>query len=247
MDPKDANKTAATAAPKPDIYLTFDDGPYPSTEAILDILKAQEVPATFFLCSASNGLGKDSQYKAARKVIDNHHILGNHGDDHYPASRRDYLAEKNKGDPQKDFRENREDFEALFKSHQDTFPGFRAARLPGDGRFIDSIVDAVVAQEKVPHFGWHMEFAPNKTFGHVNYADWQGIAGVSSSHPKIPHTQCILLMHDSHWRGEKLKGFEALIRKLKEQANILPLPITPPSSASKVFLSQYTPAPIATS
>ncbi|WNG18332.1 polysaccharide deacetylase family protein [Cystobacter fuscus] len=234
-----------TTTPKPEIYLTFDDGPYPSTESILEILKENGVPATFFFCSASNGLGKDAQYRAVKKAIEGNHLLGNHGDDHYPASRRDYLAEKNRGDPQKDFRENREDFETLFKNHQDVFPGFRAARLPGDGRFIDDIVRAIVAQEKVPHFGWHMEFAPNKTFAHVNYRDWQGIPGVSSSHARIPHSQCILLLHDSHWRGAKLEGLKALIKKLKELAVIRPLPLTPPSNASRVFLSQYT-GPIAT-
>jgi peptidoglycan/xylan/chitin deacetylase (PgdA/CDA1 family) len=232
-------------ATRPELYLTFDDGPYASTEALLDILQEQGVPATFFLCSASNGLGKESQYKAVKKALAGGHQLGNHGDDHYPASRREYADPKNRGDPQKDFRENREDFEALFKSHQDVFPGFRAARLPGDGRFLDDIVHGIVAQERVPHYGWHMEFAPNKTFAHVNYRDWQGLPGVSSSHPRIPHSQCIVLLHDSHWRGDKLVAFKALIQKLKEQATLRPLPLVPPSTASKVFLSQYT-GPIAT-
>ena len=232
-------------APKPEIYLTFDDGPYPSTEGLVDILREEAVPATFFLCSASNGLSKPLQYQAVKKIIAGGHLLGNHGDDHYPATRRDYLAEKNKGDPQKDFRENREDFEAMFKSHQDTFPGFRAARLPGDGRFLGDIVRGIVAQEKVPHFGWHMEFAPNGTFGHLTVRDWQGVSGVASSSAKIPHSQCIILVHDSHWKGTRLAAFKALIQKLKQQGTFAPLPIVPPANASKAFLSQYTPVPAA--
>ena len=36
------------------VYLTFDDGPSPTTETVLDILKEEQVPATFFVIAAPN-------------------------------------------------------------------------------------------------------------------------------------------------------------------------------------------------
>jgi peptidoglycan/xylan/chitin deacetylase (PgdA/CDA1 family) len=43
-------RVAPTAGAPPTIYLTFDDGPNPDwTPALLDVLEAERVPATFFL------------------------------------------------------------------------------------------------------------------------------------------------------------------------------------------------------
>ncbi len=36
------------------VYLTFDDGPSPTTETVLDVLKEENVPATFFVIAAEN-------------------------------------------------------------------------------------------------------------------------------------------------------------------------------------------------
>lgn len=61
------------------VALTFDDGPNPrATAAILDTLRAERVPATFFL------LGKHVERwpKLARRVADEGHIVGNHGYHH---------------------------------------------------------------------------------------------------------------------------------------------------------------------
>lgn len=63
---------------KKEIYLTFDDGPNPdSTEIILDILKKQEVQATFFCLGE-----KVEKHQAIFKLIQNNHAVGNHGYSH---------------------------------------------------------------------------------------------------------------------------------------------------------------------
>ena len=57
------------------LALTFDDGPDPRwTPAILDILKREQVPATFFI------LGKNGQAypDLVRRIVDEGHELGNH-------------------------------------------------------------------------------------------------------------------------------------------------------------------------
>jgi cellulose synthase/poly-beta-1,6-N-acetylglucosamine synthase-like glycosyltransferase/peptidoglycan/xylan/chitin deacetylase (PgdA/CDA1 family) len=61
------------------LALTFDDGPDPRwTPAILDILKQENVPATFFI------IGKNGQAypELVRRVVDEGHEIGNHSFTH---------------------------------------------------------------------------------------------------------------------------------------------------------------------
>ena len=53
-------------------YLTFDDGPYDQTVKILDILKKNNVRATFFT------LGKRDYLNTYKKIIENDNVLANH-------------------------------------------------------------------------------------------------------------------------------------------------------------------------
>ena len=54
------------------VYLTFDDGPSPHTDQILEILKKNNIKATFFVI----GIGKN--YNDYKKIIDHGHVLGLH-------------------------------------------------------------------------------------------------------------------------------------------------------------------------
>lgn len=56
------------------VALTFDDGPHENTLKILDILKAEGVPATFFV------IGKEIAGKELilQRIKDEGHLLGNH-------------------------------------------------------------------------------------------------------------------------------------------------------------------------
>jgi peptidoglycan-N-acetylglucosamine deacetylase len=59
-----------------EVALTFDDGPNPvATPRILDVLRAEQVPATFFLL----GRHVERWPELARRVADEGHGLGNHG------------------------------------------------------------------------------------------------------------------------------------------------------------------------
>lgn len=60
------------------IALTFDDGPSPSTPALLDILAEHDVQATFFQC----GMHVRRLPDIARDVVDAGHEVGNHTDTH---------------------------------------------------------------------------------------------------------------------------------------------------------------------
>lgn len=62
-----------------DIFLTFDDGPNePYTSQILDVLKAHEAKATFFVC----GMGVERFPQVVRRILDEGHSIGNHAYSH---------------------------------------------------------------------------------------------------------------------------------------------------------------------
>jgi peptidoglycan/xylan/chitin deacetylase (PgdA/CDA1 family) len=58
--------------------ITFDDGPSPSTAAVLDILAAEGVPATFFVL----GVNVERHPDLVRRASDEGHAVGLHGMDH---------------------------------------------------------------------------------------------------------------------------------------------------------------------
>jgi peptidoglycan/xylan/chitin deacetylase (PgdA/CDA1 family) len=77
------------------IYLTFDDGPVPEvTPAILDILRAHHIKATFFC------VGKNVEKHPAvfQQIISEGHVVGNHTDEHsdgWKLTRTTYLRQVN--------------------------------------------------------------------------------------------------------------------------------------------------------
>ena len=74
--------------------LTFDDGPWPEyTREILQILKANDVKATFFMV----GQEVSRRPEIAREVRDAGHAIGNHSWDH-PSRPRDPIAQVEKTD-----------------------------------------------------------------------------------------------------------------------------------------------------
>lgn len=59
---------------EPVMALTFDDGPHPNTEKVLDLLKQYQMKATFFC------IGKEIQKypEIARRIIAEGHVISNH-------------------------------------------------------------------------------------------------------------------------------------------------------------------------
>ncbi|GEM_PF-1193068 len=57
------------------VYLTFDDGPSENTEKVLDILKEQQVPASFFVVGAENNL---TYFPLLQRTAEEGHCIGLH-------------------------------------------------------------------------------------------------------------------------------------------------------------------------
>lgn len=67
------------------VALTFDDGPDPiDTPAVLDILKEEDVPATFFVLGEAAHLYPD----LIKRIVQEGHEIGNHGYSHDYQQRR---------------------------------------------------------------------------------------------------------------------------------------------------------------
>jgi len=61
------------------VALTFDDGPYgEATNQILDILKKEQVHATFFLL----GLNVEKYPEITKRIVNEGHVIGNHSYSH---------------------------------------------------------------------------------------------------------------------------------------------------------------------
>lgn len=60
------------------VFLTFDDGPSPLTPAVLNILKEEQVPATFFVVGSRVDLYPD----IVKREYDEGHYIANHGYTH---------------------------------------------------------------------------------------------------------------------------------------------------------------------
>lgn len=59
-------------------FLTFDDGPSTQTSSILDILRAQNIKATFFVL----GVNVDSKPDMVKRIYEEGHYIANHGYTH---------------------------------------------------------------------------------------------------------------------------------------------------------------------
>ena len=79
------------------VYLTFDDGPSQYTSRVLDTLKKQGVPATFFVCGNKSAEG----IALFKRISAEGHALGNHSFSHNPKNYKnpdDFLKDLAKED-----------------------------------------------------------------------------------------------------------------------------------------------------
>jgi peptidoglycan/xylan/chitin deacetylase (PgdA/CDA1 family) len=216
-----------SAHDKPPVYLTFDDGPYPATTDVLNALQEVAVKATFFLCMKNLESRNDLQFSLIKRMLAEGHSLGNHGYDHDPMTKKGYRASSTDA-VKKDFTDNVSKLEVMFAAHHTPFPGFKVARLPGDGRTFPEFVRMICHEVHLPHAGWDFEFADNGRMPHVGAADWQGVAGVAATSKQLPRANDILLLHDLHWKG-KGDRLVRLIRKLQENFRVRSLVPIPPN------------------
>ncbi|WP_164931668.1 polysaccharide deacetylase family protein [Longirhabdus pacifica] len=74
----DLEQWAGIIPEQPTVYLTFDDGPSPWTEKILDLLQQEEILATFFVL----GQQAEKYPETMKRIHEEGHQIGNHTYDH---------------------------------------------------------------------------------------------------------------------------------------------------------------------
>lgn len=181
-------------------YLTFDDGPdNKNTPAILDILKENNVPATFYV----TGAHVEANPAVLVRIHNEHHAIGNHSYDHdyaklYP-SVDGFMAEIEKTD------------EIIMKTI-----GVRpmVLRAPGGtfSQFTDIYWTTIKANGYVEH-DWNVSSA-DAAPGHPVAQDFIDNINAGTQDGK---SCAIILMHSSEGHEETAKALPEIIKLLKER------------------------------
>lgn len=184
-------------------YLTFDDGPDDvNTPAILDILKAEGVPATFYVI----GRNIEAHPDILKRIHDENHAIGNHSYSHdnaaVYASPEAFLAEMEQTD------------DIIFQQI-----GMRPLiiRAPGgtaSGQFSDAYWAPLAASGYVEH-DWNVD--PGDAAG--SGAPAADLVARTSEQLMQEHTQqtAILLLHSAAGCDATVEALPEIIRLLKEQ------------------------------
>ncbi len=190
------------------VYLTFDDGPSIYTGQILDVLKANNVKATFFV------IGRDEEfYPYYKRIVDEGHTIGLHSYSHV----------------YQDFYDSKESFaEELVKLNDLIYnvTGTKSDifRFPGGS---SNNVSALPIQEYIDYLNAN----------DIDYYDWNALNGDAVTNDLSPeqlvnnimndvsqHEDSIVLMHDLQTTHTTVESLQLLIDVLKTEGyEILPI------------------------
>ena len=195
----EVSETATTTEENKMVYLTFDDGPSPRTPEILDILKKQDVKATFFVINS-----KEEYIPYLQRAVEEGHTVGVHSASHK------YKEIYQSVDAYLD------DFTKCYKFISDN-TGYEPTifRFPGGSvNNYNSSVRADIAQEMTRrgfiYFDWNVEsndsrrnISDDSIFNNV-------IEGCKGKN------RAVVIMHDSIGKKSTVQALEGIIIKLKE-------------------------------
>lgn len=194
---------------KKKVYLTFDDGPGSQTEEILDILKENEIKATFFV----TGKAGDEAEKIYKKIVKDGHTLGMHSYSHI----YDEIYETKESFSK--------DFKKLYNYLHDV-TGYEPQwyRFPG-GSTSEHIqlpletFTGVLESKNVHYMDWNV-ISPD--ISNPSAKKEQIASGIAESVSQFDTS--VVLLYDSVDRPTTLKALPLIIEKLKkENYELLPL------------------------
>lgn len=183
------------------VYLTFDDGPEPeNTPRVLDILKENNIKATFFVV----GTEVSKSPEVLKRTYEEGHAIGNHT---YTHVYRDLYKSSDA------YTEQLQQTDQIIKNIINVRP--HISRAPGGsaGSFTKSYWDVLKTQGYI-EVGW------NISSGDASSANAEKIINnirQQTEKNKFLWTHAILLMHDGRGHGETVKALPEIIKFYKDQ------------------------------
>lgn len=184
------------------IYLTFDDGPSSSTNKILDILKEENIKATFFVVNYA-----DYYNDVIKRIVDEGHTIALHSYTHN--YKLIYSSEDAYFDDLYKLR-NRVKNTTGVESNIVRFPGGSSNTISGFNKGIMTRLVRLVKEKGFHYFDWNVDSsdawsARNSTDVYNNVINGLRI-----------NRNNVVLMHDA---GSNIKTLEALPKIIKEMKN----------------------------
>ncbi|SCG84499.1 polysaccharide deacetylase family protein [Proteiniborus sp. DW1] len=187
------------------VYLTFDDGPSSLTTQVLDLLKKENIKATFFVIGTKTDEGKN----ILKRISDEGHSIGNHTFSH----NYNFI-----------YKSVDNFFDDLYKNeniiYESTGKRPKIIRFPGGSnnattktetgkKVINDILDRL-AEEGYVHFDW------NASSGDASAIPASVDDIVNNTLTWISrHNTAIVLFHDTASKTNTLKALPTIIEKLK--------------------------------
>lgn len=191
------------------VCLTFDDGPSPNTQPLLDILTQEKVPATFFVCAQE--INRD-YLPLVRSIVQQGHQVAMHSASHQYA--KIYQSPEAFWQDIKDLRQALEPYLSLGDLTWLRFPGGStntvSHKYGGSG-----IMKTLKAQTEEK--GWH-------------WIDWN-VCGedATAAHPDADRilrniqedakdlSTCVVLLHDTKATGQTVQALPQIIQWFREE------------------------------
>lgn len=203
-------EATADHSQKPNVYLTFDDGPSENTDSILDALGEYNVRATFF-CLAKEGEENTARY---RRIVEEGHTLAMHS---YSHDYRTIYADLNA------FKEDVGKISDFLYNATGIRPEYY--RFPGGSSNTVSKVSMkkcirYINKRKITYFDWN---AQNDDATGETYTASQLVSHAMEGVRRVGDN-VVLLMHDERTKVATAESIPKLIQELKDAGyDILPI------------------------
>lgn len=192
------------------VFLTFDDGSSTSvTPKILEILKEEDVRATFFVCGKTMEDGGEEVKELVKKSFDYGNAIGNHSYSHdyhtlYPGRNLDIAAFK------KDFQKTDDILKDILGKSFST----RVIRCPGGYMSWNNMekLDEYLDENNMVEIDWNA--LNSDAEGKKKNSQELVQRAIETSDGK---DIVVLLMHDTYGKDETAKALPDIIRYFKEQ------------------------------
>ena len=211
---QEANRFLHRGEGEKTVFLTFDDGPSTeSTNKILDILKENDVKATFFVWGETLEQSQ-GQRDSLKRAFDEGHAIGNHSYSHI----YNYLYPNGEVSPENFFQDFKKADKLLKEVLGEEFQT-RVIRLPGGAmswKGLDKIKDRL-KEDNIAYVDWNVDSGDaasgNQSKEEILASIKEGVEYLQSANIN----QVTILMHDTNPKVSTVEALPSVIAYLKEQ------------------------------